>query len=255
MKLDRRTHKLYYDDFYLSQAEANVVKIGADYIELDATVAYPEGGGQEGDRGTIVLRDGRQIRYIDTKKLYTNLAGLPEFPGVQVDGVIWHMVHPDDQPLLASVTIGEAVTVNIDIERRARLSLSHTASHLMYLGVGMHRPDAVASTVGCHIKVDGARFDFAVRERFTAEQIGQIEASANAFVLAQATIRVSAHPAVPDARLWHMDQHAIPCGGTHLDGAACVGMLQIRRKSLGSGKERLSCDFPAATIELNRYHQ
>lgn len=254
MKLDRRTHKLYYDDFYLSQAQAKVVKVGPDFIELDATVAYPEGGGQEGDHGVISLPDGRTFRFIDAKKLYAHLAGLPEFPGVQVEGVIWHMVHPDDQPLLAGLEIGSAVTVGIDIERRARLTLSHTASHLLYLGVGMHRPDAVASTIGCHIKVDSARFDFAVRERITAEQIAQIESSANAFVTGAATISVSAHPQAPDARLWHLDHHVIACGGTHLDCAAPVGMLQVRRKSLGAGKERLSCDFPAAAIDVGRYH-
>ena len=57
MKLDRRTRKLYYDDFFLSRADARVVKVGPDVIELDATVAYPEGGGQEADHGTLTFDD------------------------------------------------------------------------------------------------------------------------------------------------------------------------------------------------------
>jgi Ser-tRNA(Ala) deacylase AlaX len=254
MKLDRRTHKLYYEDFYLSQAEAKIVKVGPDYIELDATVAYPKGGGQEADQGVISLRDGRDIRFIGAKKLYGDLISLPDFPCVQVEGVIWHMVHPDDHALLTDLEVGIKVKVSIDIERRARLSLCHTASHLLYLGIGIHRPDAIKNTLGCHIKSDGARFDFSVKERITGEQISEIEASANEFVIRNANIIISAHASIPDARMWHCEHHVIPCGGTHLDYSAPVGTLQVRRKNLGTGKERISCDFPAATFDIGRYH-
>lgn len=255
MKLDRRTFKLYYEDFYLSQAEAKIVKIGPDYVELDATVAYPVGGGQESDQGIIFLGDGRNIRFIGAKKLYGYFTGLPDFLDVQVEGVIWHLIHPDDQAILVELQIGSEVVVSLDIERRARLSLSHTASHFLYLGVGMLRPDAIKSTRGCHIKEDSARFDFGVTERFSSEQISQIEDSANQFIAQNALITISAHPTMPDARLWHCAHHVIPCGGTHLDRSAPIGILQVRRKSLGAGKERLSCDFPAAVFDISRYHK
>lgn len=255
MKLNRRTKKLYYSDFYLSQTEAKIVKIGDDFVELDATVAFPEGGGQEADQGTIALSDGRRLRFVWAKKIYGNLSGLPEFPDVQVDGVIWHMIHPDDQSMLAQLVLGESVSVAIDIERRARLTLSHTASHLLYLGIGKHRPDAIKSTLGCHIKIDGARFDFGVAERFTTEDIGKIEVSANEFVIKNSPITMSAHPVEPDARVWHCENHTIPCGGTHLDHSAPVGLLQVRRKGLGAGKERISCTFSDAIIDLAKYHK
>ena len=254
MKFSRTTEKLYYSDFYLSQTPARVVKLGPDFVELDVTIAFPEGGGQESDRGSIVLADGRVLRFIDVKRLYGHFSGLSEFSDLQVAGVILHMIHPDDQPMLADLAIDAEVSVQIDVERRARLSLSHTASHLLYLGVGQHRPDAVASTIGCHIKDDGARFDFGVAERFSAEQIALIESCANAFVARAAAITVSAHPSVPDARLWHCEGHVIPCGGTHLDNAAAVGPIQVRRKSVGAGKERLACSFAHAVLDLSRYH-
>ena len=253
-KLNRSTRKLYYTDCYLSQTRARVVKTGPDFIELDVTVAFPEGGGQESDCGTIVLDDGSVLRFIEAKRLYGNWSGLADMPGLQVDGVIWHVIHPDDCTILARVAGDADVTEHIDVERRARLSLSHTASHLLYLGVGMHRPDAIAHTIGCHIKEDGARFDFGVSERFSAGQIAHIEARANEFVQQAAAITVSAHASVPDARLWHCEGHVIACGGTHLDNAAAVGALQVRRKSVGAGKERLACSFPYAVLDLARYH-
>lgn len=255
MKFERRTQKLYYDDFFLSQARVRVVKVGPDYVELDATVAYPEGGGQEADHGTITLADGQGLRFIWAKKVYAHLSGLAGFPDVQVDGVIWHMIHPEDVALLAGVQPGCEVTVAIDVERRARLSLSHTASHLLYLGVQKYRPEAIPGIFGCHIKTDGARLDFGVEERFSNEEIAQIEAQANDFVARDVNITVSAHPEAPDARLWHSDGYTIPCGGTHLDHAAPVGRMQIKRKGLGAGKERLSCVFPEADFATARYHK
>lgn len=47
MKFHRQTRKRYYENGYLSQCQAAVVKIEADMIELDSTVAFPEGGGRK----------------------------------------------------------------------------------------------------------------------------------------------------------------------------------------------------------------
>ncbi len=51
---------------------------------------------------------------------------------MQVEGDIWHVIYPDDQAMLAHLAVNAEVTVRIDVERRASLSLSHTASHLLY---------------------------------------------------------------------------------------------------------------------------
>lgn len=254
MKFERQTAKLYYSDFFLSQTQARIVKVGPDFIELDATVAYPEGGGQDADTGTIELEDGRSLRFVWTKRMYAHASGLTEFPDVQLGGVIWHMIDPAQHTMLTSITPGSHVTLRIDIERRARLSLSHTASHLLYLGVGQHRPEAIQGTLGCHIKPDGARFDFSVKERFTAEELAQIGATANAYVQRNAAITISAHPQACDARLWHCEGQTIPCGGTHLESTGAIGPLLIRRKGLGAGKERISCTFAQATPDLLPYH-
>ncbi|MCD2513337.1 hypothetical protein [Comamonas endophytica] len=158
------TQRLYYQDFFLCEALTRIVRVEEDSIELDSTVAYPEGSGQECDQGAICLENGTLLRFIGVKKIYTRLAGLKEFPGLQVDGVIQHLVAEGDRPLLGGLEPGMPATMRIDVERRARLALSHTASHLLYLGIGKIRPDAIESTIGCHIKTDGARFDFSVQE-------------------------------------------------------------------------------------------
>ncbi|MCW5254950.1 alanyl-tRNA editing protein [Verminephrobacter aporrectodeae subsp. tuberculatae] len=254
MIFNRRTRRLYYEDFLLYKAPARVVRIEDDSIELDATVAYPEGGGQEADHGTIVLDDGTVLRFDDAKKLYLHPAGLAEFPGLQVGGVIKHVIVPEDRLLLRQASLGAPVVVQIDVERRARLALSHTASHLLYLGISQVRPEAIESTIGCHIRPHGARFDFAVENRFEADELARIELVANAYVQSNALVSVSAHAAEPDARLWHCDGRVIPCGGIHLTSAASIGPLQVRRRGLGRGKERISCEFPQAMPALDGYH-
>lgn len=254
MDFERKTNRLYYHDFFLREALTQVVRVEKDCIELNATVAYPEGGGQESDHGVIRLEDGTTLRFNGAKKIYTRLAGLKEFPGLHVDGVIQHMIIEEDRPLLNRIGQGMSAIVSIDVDRRARLALSHTASHLLYLGIGKIRPDAVESTIGCHIKTDGARFDFSIGTRFGADELLSIEEVANEYVRRNASISVSAHQQIPDARLWHCEEHVIPCGGIHIAQASAIGPLQVRRRGLGAGKERISCVFPQAQFQTDGYH-
>jgi len=252
--LGRSTRRLYYDDPWLASCTAKVARIGTDYIELDSTVAYPEGGGQEADQGVLKVADGRCLRFTGAKKMYGDRANIPDFPDIQVGGIVCHLIHPDDQHLIAGLAEGVEIRVELDIERRAKLSLSHTASHFLYLGVKLQRPDAVKWTLGCHIKTDGARFDFSVAERFTQDDIVAIQEVANGFVLRGSAVKVYSIDAVPDARYWECESQRIACGGTHLDAAAPVGAMQVKRKCLGKGRERISCEFPQAVIDLDRYH-
>ncbi len=254
MTFKRKTNRLYYQDFHLSEAKARVVRVEKDSIELDATVAYPEGGGQEADHGVIRLESGAALRFNDAKKIYTRLAALSDFPGLYVDGVIQHVIAEEDRQLLSLIEPGMLAIVSIDVKRRAGLALSHTASHLLYLGIEEVRPDAIESTIGCHIKTDGARFDFMVETRFSTDELLAIEQVANGYVHRNASITVSAHQLVPDARLWHCEGHVIPCGGIHITQASVVGPLQVRRRGLGTGKERISCTFPQALLKLEDYH-
>jgi alanyl-tRNA synthetase len=248
--LNRKTHKRYYDDPLLGECVAQVVKVDGNYIELDATVAYPEGGGQDSDQGVIVLPDGRQVRFVHARRMYGNRALIPDFPDIQVDGIIEHVIHDDDMALAALLTEGQHVVVLIDRLRRARLSLSHTASHLLYLGVMEVRPDAVAATLGCHIRPDAARFDFGIADRFKSEEVTEIERLANALVSRGSAVRVYAHQQYSDARYWECEGNVIPCGGTHIQSTAAIGPMQISRKSLGKCKERLAVNFHEAIFDL-----
>jgi alanyl-tRNA synthetase len=249
--LGRNTRKLYYEDPFLSECPAKIVKINGNNVELDATVAYPEGGGQEADHGVIVFDDGREIRFVDARKMYGNPLRMPNFPDIQVDGIIEHVVHEADAAMLREASVGSDVTVRIDRLRRAQLSLSHTASHLLFLGISDIRPDAIPGIIGCHIKVNAARLDFVVENRFTLDEVTEIERLANGYIDRGSEVTVYPHPEHLDARYWECEGRVIPCGGTHIASTLPIGRIEVHRKSLGRNKERVSCEFVGSTPDLS----
>lgn len=125
------TEKLYRDR-YACCCTAAVVKVNSFGVALNRTVAYPEGGGQESDRG--VIRAGeRVVRFGDVRRLFGAPLNLsePEFKDFTVGGSIFHVPLPEDREVAESLVSAEEVEVEIDAGRRERLSVSHTASHLL----------------------------------------------------------------------------------------------------------------------------
>ncbi|WP_312935752.1 alanyl-tRNA editing protein [Pseudomonas sp.] len=250
----RSTEKLYYQDQYLTAASTRVTRVHADALELDSTVAYPEGGGQEADQGTIELPVGT-VRFIWAKKLYGTPIRLEGFKGGKIGGIILHMIHPDDLHLLEQVTPDMPARISIDALRRDRLTLSHSASHFLYAAAIQLRQELEQWTIGCHIKEDGARFDFLVEDAFSTEEVREIERLANELIALEDVIGNTAVQGLEDARLWSYRGIEIPCGGTHLDSPRRIGRLSVRRKRLGKSKERLICEFPDASTDLSFYRE
>lgn len=252
--LGRSTRKLYYEDSFLKSCTAQVVKVTENKIELSQTVAYPEGGGQEGDIGIIQTTTGLVIRFTDTQKMYGRKLYLDDFPSINVETIIHHIVCDEDIHLLNSVSEGESVVVTIDAQRREKLSISHTASHLVFIGVGEVMPEAIKNVKGCHIDEISARFDFNVDRRFTQEDVIKIQDIANNMVREDHVINTYHHPEEPEAWYWEAKGYVIPCGGTHLRKTSSIGEILVRRKNIGKNVERIIIQFPNATVNESHYH-
>lgn len=247
------TQKLYYIDQYLASSHATIVEVCESSLVLDKTVLYPAGGGQESDRGWIKGAFG--ILCIERATL---LQGKPirleGFNGGQSGGLIAHHVAQQDYAQLLLLTPGMAVTVEVEVERRQKLTLSHSASHFLYAAVLALRPELEANTIGCHIKENGARFDFITKTPFSPDNIQWIEQCANEWISSARPISIEVHPENADVRIWCYEDIRIPCGGTHLESPEDIVSIQVARKNLGKNKERLLCTFHNAHINVEKYH-
>ncbi len=131
-------------------------------IVLDATPFYPEGGGQVGDKGTLVSAN-ETIEIIDTKK---------------ENNLILHLA----KQLPENVTASFVAKVNTDL--RTLSSRNHSATHLMH--------QALRSILGTHVEQKGSlvnpnylRFDFSHFAKMTEDELQAVEDFVNARIQEQ----------------------------------------------------------------------
>ena len=131
-------------------------------IVLDATPFYPEGGGQVGDKGTLVSAN-ESIEIIDTKK---------------ENNLILHFT----KKLPENVNASFVAKVNTDL--RTATAKNHSATHLMH--------QALRAVLGTHVEQKGSlvnpknlRFDFSHFSKVTDEELQQVEDFVNARIQEQ----------------------------------------------------------------------
>jgi misacylated tRNA(Ala) deacylase len=241
------TEELFRDDGTLQQCAATVVAVDEAGIRLDRTVFYPLGGGQAGDRGTLRLADGRELRIADTRK-------------GKEPGEIVHVPEPGQADLLVALAAGTAVTAQIDWARRHRHMRFHTTTHLLCALVP-HPVD------GCSITADYARLDFHMTEPLDKEAltaglarlvaqavpvrhrwITEAELDANPGLVRS----MSVQPPRGLGRVRVIDIQGVdlqPCGGTHVANTAEIGAVvvtKIEKKSAATRRVVLGFAGPAA---------
>ena len=224
-----KTEKLYYKDLAY-ESKSKVLESYKEFVVLDKTPFYPEGGGQEADRGTI---HGVQVNDVQNS-----------------DGVIVHIMAGN-----ANLKKGSTVHCVVDRERRSRLMAHHTATHLISAAVrsilGKH-----AWQEGAHKGPDKAHIDIAHYEKLTDQQIQEIEDKANSYIThgIKVTIKDLTRKEAESAYGFSIYQgHGVPggrlrivevrdldgnlidaeaCGGLHLAGMeSTVGLIKIINSS------------------------
>jgi misacylated tRNA(Ala) deacylase len=229
------TQALFRDDAYLRTAVARVLAVSERGIELDRTIFYPQGGGQAGDRGTLLRQNGERVAVLDTRK-----GEAPE--------CILHLAEPQ-APRLEP---GESVALEIDWPRRHRLMRLHTALHLLSCVVP-------APVTGGNIVAEKARLDFDIE--LSLLDAGHIERATNALIAAGAatetvwisdaelaaqpelvkTMSVQPPRGAGRVRLLRIPGIDLqPCGGTHVaDIAEIEGIRVLKIRSEGRHNKRV----------------
>jgi Ser-tRNA(Ala) deacylase AlaX len=233
------TIALHRDDAYARQCEAIVTRIADDGVELDRTVFYPLGGGQAGDRGTLMLADGTRLAVTDARKSKREDA--------TPDDTL-HVLDPSS-PWRERLAVGTAVTAQIDWARRYRHMRFHTATHLL-CAVVRELVD------GCSITADYARLDFAMTAPLdkSAVQQGLDELVARGLPVGcewitddelraspQLVKSMSVSPPIGFGRVRLVrivDVDLQPCGGTHVRNTAEIGAVRVAKIEKKSARTR-----------------
>ncbi|MCS6992085.1 MAG: alanine--tRNA ligase [Chitinophagales bacterium] len=145
------------DQSYLVRYRHQFTKDRQQYqLVLQRTPFYPEGGGQVGDTGLLVFGD-EAIEVLDTKKENDLIVHLTE-----------RLPQHLDAPVRASV----------HAQRRADISVHHTATHLLHA--------ALRQVLGTHVQQKGSlvapdhlRFDFTHFSKVSLEELRAIEEVVN----------------------------------------------------------------------------
>nr|WP_310915997.1 sodium-dependent transporter [Halomicroarcula sp. S1AR25-4] len=226
----------------VTEFEAAVTEATEEYVVLDGTYFYPEGGGQPADRGRLSW-DGGEATVRDVRKNH---------------GDVRHYVESIEGTVPAA---GTTVTGEIDADRRERLRRMHTAQHVVSRVV---LDEFDAATAGNQIHVDRSRIDFEPAD-FDAEDVATIERAANRVVDADLPVSKAERPRAdveaetPEGRTQldlipdHVDPLRVveiaefdtcPCGGTHVDRTGELGAIRVTdRASKGADVERIEFEL------------
>jgi alanyl-tRNA synthetase len=232
------TAALYYQDQYMNEFEAKVLKVvNEEFVVLDQTCFFPEGGGQPADSGRFTFGD-KKAEVVDVQK---------------VGRVIVHRVK-GDVPKEGSVLKGTIVW-----EKRYSLMKNHTATHVVG-GAARHVLGQHVWQYGTQKGIETSRLDISHYRRLTLEELHKIETLANEAILRNIQVETTWMPrndaeslygfrlyqggAVPGKEIRVVrtgDWDVEACAGTHLKGTGEIGFLKIvHSERVQDGVERLT---------------
>lgn len=243
MDLDLAVPKTKFLGYQLFHAEGRILRIfkGQESVKqaaqgeqvrivLDQTPFYAESGGQVGDTGEILARQGKPAKLIvsDTQK---------------IDDVFLHTCTVEE----GRIHVEDSIEALVDVERRLSIMRNHTSTHLLQA--------ALRKVLGEHVQQQGSvvdenrlRFDFTHPQGLTQEQRDAVERHVNEQV--QANIRVEknemtmAQAREKGALAFFAEKYGekvrvihVPgcstelCGGTHLDNTGQIKLFKIISES------------------------
>ncbi len=204
-------------------------------IVLDKTPFYPESGGQVGDTGVLIFGD-EKIKVVNTKK---------------ENDLIIHFTNK------LPANIQGKVVARIDIDKRKKTAVHHSATHLLHA--------ALRKVLGTHVQQKGSlvndeylRFDFSHFAKVTDVEIRKIESLVNEKIrenipvvikemkrdeaMASGAMALFGEKYGDMVRVVTIDpNYSIElCGGTHVGSTGELGFFKIiGETAVGAGIRRI----------------
>jgi len=220
----------------------------AGLVVLDRTPFYAESGGQVGDTGRVLSKDGSgEFRVEDTRK--------------QGGDVIGHV----GRVASGELNVGDLVEARVDADARRATALNHSATHLLHA--------ALRRVLGPHVQQKGSlvapdrlRFDFAHFEPVTRDEQREIERLVNAQIRendmvetrimslddakASGAMALFGEKYSEQVRVLRMGDFSTElCGGTHVRAVGDIGFFKIVAEAgIASGVRRIEAVTGANAI-------
>ncbi len=249
------TKRIYQSNRYAFENEAVITSIrekgGMDVIACDASVFYPEGGGQPSDTGSVSLAGSQQVFEV-TRAFDESLAG-----------DVWHITNA----AAGTFSVGDKVTLSIDRDFRFRNMQRHCGEHMlsgaMYsLFGGVNK--------GFHMGGEYITIDIELGGRMlTDEELDLAERTMNEAIWADLPVTVTwfddyeASLALPVRKqVPHNGRvsvvtvgdpddpfDCIACCGTHPARSSEVGLIAIYKREPNKGMNRIYFDCGKAAFD------
>ena len=214
------TSEIFKDDPYKKECEAKILDFGDNWIILDQTVFYAEGGGQLGDTGLI--KAGQQEIQIENT--------------IKENNLIKHIFNSK-----FDFEIGDNVTCIIDWDRRYKLMKMHTSLHLLCSLVD-------AKVTGGSVADGKGRLDFNLdfkpnkeelkdnlnnliqgNHNITISWISAEELDKNPnLVKTMSVLPPRTNGSIRMVRIGDNIDYQ-PCGGTHVKNTSEIGLVEINK--------------------------
>ena len=203
-------------------------------VITNQTPFYGEAGGQLGDTGILIGANGTEFVVEDTQRRLNDL-----------------FVHTG-RVKKGSLSVGDALEMRVDADRRTRLRANHSVTHLMHEALRRSLGDHVAQK-GSLVAPDHLRFDFSHHKSMTDDELAMVEREVNARIRENTPVstRVMAPEDAVEAgalalfgekygeevRVVSMGGDSARafstelCGGTHVERTGDIGFFKITQES------------------------
>ena len=214
------TSEIFRDDPYKKECEARILDLGDNWIILNQTVFYAEGGGQLGDTGFI--KAGKKEIQIENT--------------IKEDNKIKHIFNSE-----FDFEIGDNVTCIIDWDRRYKLMKMHTSLHLLCSLVN-------AKVTGGSVGEGKGRLDFNLNFKPNKEELKdnlndliqgnhditiswisaqELDKNPN-LVKTMSVLPPHTNGSIRMVRIGDNIDYQ-PCGGTHVKNTSEIGLVEINK--------------------------
>ena len=214
------TSEIFRDDPYKNECEAKILDFGDNWIILDQTVFYAEGGGQLGDTGLIKV--GQQEIQIENT--------------IKENDLIKHIFNSK-----FDFEIGDNVTCILDWDRRYKLMKMHTSLHLLCSLVN-------AKVTGGSVGDGKGRLDFNLDFKPNKEELKdnlndliqgnhditiswisaqELDKNPN-LVKTMSVLPPRTNGSIRMVRIGDNIDYQ-PCGGTHVKNTSEIGLVEINK--------------------------